>query len=90
MAEPNQNRKLKILIGFCSFFNILGILAFALYTILEPFIAEILTILHRNTIYAHYIIIGTGGGSLFIGVVIGIFAFREWRKKKRTVYDTFA
>ncbi len=90
MAIPGEKRKLKILFSFTVSFAILGILCFSLYAILEPFIAEILSILHRNTVYAQYIVIGTGAGLLFIGFIFGIFAFSEWRRNKKTIYDTFA
>ena len=90
MAIPKDNRKLKILLGFSISFLLLGILTLSLYTVLDPFIKEVLFILINNTTYSPYIIIGVGAGSLFIGFIIGIFAFREWRKNKKTIYDTFA
>ena len=90
MATPGKHRKLKILLGFTIFFALLGILCFALYTVLQPFIAEILYILVNSTTYSHHIVIGSGSGFLFIGFVFGIFAFREWRKQKKSIYNTFA
>ncbi len=90
MAVPDEKRKFKILLSFSLSFAILGVLCFSLYTILEPFIAEILSILHRNTIYAQYIVLGVGAGLVLIGIIIGIFAYREWRRNKKTIYNTFA
>ena len=90
MAEPDRNRKRNTLIIFSLIFLTAGIVCFSLYSILERFVAEVLSILLYNTIYAQYIVIGISSVLLVIGIIFAILTYREWRKKKRGIYDTFA